>query len=52
MDKININFTVNDRKVNRKVFVGARLLDVLRYDCDIPGTKEGCGKGECSACTV
>ena len=43
--------------INGKIFQSgsapnARLLDVLRNECDLKGTKEGCGEGECGACAV
>ena len=52
MDKLELTFTLNGERVARTVPLDARLLDVLRYDCGCPGTKEGCGEGECGACTV
>jgi aerobic-type carbon monoxide dehydrogenase small subunit (CoxS/CutS family) len=52
MDKFDLTFTLNGQRVTCPVPPDARLLDVLRYDCDCPGTKEGCGEGECGACTV
>ena len=44
--------TVNGRTMRVAVHPLKRLLDVLREDCGLTGTKEGCGEGECGACTV
>ncbi len=52
MDKFELSFTLNGKPIKRSVPLDARLLDVLRYDCGCTGTKEGCGEGECGACTV
>jgi len=45
-------FTVNGTEANVDVPGMRRLLDVLREDLALTGTKEGCGEGECGACTV
>ena len=47
-----MTFTLNGRRRRVAVHPLKRLLDVLREDCGLTGTKEGCGEGECGACTV
>jgi aerobic carbon-monoxide dehydrogenase small subunit len=47
-----MRFTLNGRRTDVRAHPMKRLLDVLREDCQLTGTKEGCGEGECGACTV
>ncbi len=47
-----MRFTLNGKSRNVEAPPMKRLLDVLREDCGLTGTKEGCGEGECGACTV
>ncbi len=49
---MKIQFTVNGQNVLLDVNPKRRLLDILRDELQLTGTKEGCGKGECGACTV
>ncbi|HJU44807.1 MAG TPA: (2Fe-2S)-binding protein [Vicinamibacterales bacterium] len=47
-----MRISVNGRTRTVNAHPMKRLLDVLREDCGLTGTKEGCGEGECGACTV
>jgi len=47
-----LRFTLNGKPISIRSHPMNRLLDVLREDCGLTGTKEGCGEGECGACTV
>ena len=47
-----MRFTLNGAPADVGAHPMKRLLDVLREDCGLTGTKEGCGEGECGACTV
>ena len=49
---MTITLTINDRRHELDVPPIRRLLDVLREDLGLTGTKEGCGEGECGACSV
>jgi len=52
MKKVEIRINVNNDWYELTVNPGDRLVDVLREELDLTGTKEGCGEGECGACTV
>jgi carbon-monoxide dehydrogenase small subunit len=47
-----LNLTVNGRPYQLSVLPWRTLLEVIREDLGLTGTKEGCGLGECGACTV
>jgi len=49
---MHINCTVNGAPQSLNAFPMERLLDVLREQLHLTGTKEGCGEGECGACSV
>lgn len=47
-----LEFKVNGRDIKIDIDPGMRLIDILRDKLELTGTKEGCGEGECGACTV
>jgi aerobic carbon-monoxide dehydrogenase small subunit len=47
-----MRFTLNGAPADVDAHPLKRLMDVLREECGLTGTKEGCGEGECGACTV
>jgi len=52
MNRINLTLNVNGKEVTLKVGPKERLIDTLREQLNLTGTKEGCSIGECGACTV
>ena len=52
MPKLKIDLEVNNRKISKETDAHKRLLDFLRDDLNLTGTKEGCGAGECGTCSV
>lgn len=48
----HVNLTINATDRSLVVDPDTLLLDVIRYDCGLTGTKLGCGTGDCGACTV
>ncbi len=51
-EKVRVRISVNDKTHEVETYAMARLLDVLREDLRLTGAKEGCGEGECGACSV
>lgn len=49
---VRVTLTVNGRQATVDTHPMRRLLDVIREDLKLTGTKEGCGEGECGACSV
>ncbi|HEV7397893.1 MAG TPA: (2Fe-2S)-binding protein [Pyrinomonadaceae bacterium] len=51
-EKIQLHCTVNGKSQTLEAYPMERLLDALREQLHLTGTKEGCGEGECGACSI
>jgi aerobic carbon-monoxide dehydrogenase small subunit len=51
-EKCNVSLTVNGQAKTVRTYPIERLLDVLRNELGLTGTKEGCGEGECGSCSI
>jgi aerobic carbon-monoxide dehydrogenase small subunit len=52
VQKVRVSCSVNGTPASFETYPMARLLDVLREELRLTGTKEGCGEGECGACSI
>jgi aerobic carbon-monoxide dehydrogenase small subunit len=49
---MKLSFTLNGKSITAETAPDRRVIDLLREDFKLTGTKEGCGSGECGACTI